>query len=127
MSSQSDDLPIIYGTEFMARALCAQTSSLIDQQPVRFMVGTLSLNNENKIHLLEYHDDLSSNKIGLYKLVFKHDRGEIWNISCSPKQPNLFTTCYSSNDSQEKKCSLWKFPIDLSNCFIGIKNFKKFY
>lgn len=121
MSSHSDDLPIIYGTEFQARALCAQTSSLIDQMPIRFLVGTLSLKNENKIHLLEFHDDLSSNKVGLYKLVFKHEVGEIWDISCSPKQPNLFTTCYSSNSQQDvnKKCSIWKFPMDLSNETIG--------
>lgn len=122
MSSHSDDLPIIYGTEFQARALCAQTSSLVDQMPVRFLVGTLSLKNQNKIHLLEYHDDLNnSTKVGLHKLVFKHEPGEIWDISCSPKQPNLFTTCYSSNDSQNinKKCSIWKFPMDLSDCFIG--------
>lgn len=126
MSSHSEDLPIIYGTEFQARALCSQTSSLIDQMPVRFIVGTLSLKNENKIHLLEFHDDLSSNKVGLHKLIFKHEFGEIWDISCSPKQPNLFTTCYSSFNQQEinKKCSIFKFPMDLSNCFIGTFDFK---
>ena len=121
MSNHSDDLPIIYGTEYQARALCAQTSNLVEPMPTRFLVGTLSLKNENKIHLLEFHDELNnSNKFGLHKLIFKHD-GEIWDISANLKQPNLFATCYSPTNSQDinKKCSIWKFPVDLSNCFIG--------
>lgn len=83
-----DDSSLIYGLEYQTRALCAQAT--IDEAK-RFLIGTQSLKHTNQIHLIEYDDETNF----LTKCIYKHEPGEIWNISAAYER-NLFLTCYSS-------------------------------
>ncbi|XP_042630428.1 EARP-interacting protein homolog isoform X2 [Cyprinus carpio] len=83
-----DDAPVIYGLEFQARALTAQTA---ETDAIRFLVGTQSLKFDNQIHIIDFDDE--NNMIN--KSVLLHDAGEIWHISGSPADKAVLTTCYS--------------------------------
>ncbi|KFM72860.1 Protein TSSC1, partial [Stegodyphus mimosarum] len=101
-----DDAPIIYGLEFQARALSAQTS---ETDIVRFLVGTQSLKFENQIHQLEYDEENNS----IVKTVYLHNVGEIWHLSTSASEGSLLSTCYNQI-TQNGKCemhgAIWKLP-----------------
>lgn len=115
-----EDSPLIYGLEFQSRALCSHSINLNnDNTAVRFVVGTQSIKCENQVHLLEFNEENNT----LSKAIFRHSDGEIWDVSSSEKFPNLIATSYSneSHTSQGKinnNCSIWRFPIDLSNNLI---------
>ena len=113
-----EDSPLIYGVEAACRALAPGPSGGSDGSHVRFVVGTQVLKGENGIHVLEYGEETHS----LSKALFKHDAGEVWHISSSPDQERQqFATSYSSLTPDGKtvnKCSIWKYPIDLSNSII---------
>ncbi|PRD19901.1 UNVERIFIED_CONTAM: tssc1 [Trichonephila clavipes] len=108
----SDDAPIIYGLEFQARALSAQSA---ETDVIRFFVGTQSLKFDNQIHQLEYDEESNS----ILKTVFLHSTGEIWHISTSPKDPALLSTCYNQI-TPDGKCemhgALWKLPANSKTC-----------
>ncbi|RWS13741.1 protein TSSC1-like protein [Dinothrombium tinctorium] len=117
--SNEEESPLIYGIEYQSRALCSQCVNLKDSMSVRFLVGTQSLKKENQIHLIEYLEECNS----LSKAVFRHGDGEVWHIATHFKNSNLLTTCYSSQSSTHEQrivnnCSLWKYPIDVSNNII---------
>uniref|UniRef100_A0A8C5B897 EARP complex and GARP complex interacting protein 1 n=1 Tax=Gadus morhua TaxID=8049 RepID=A0A8C5B897_GADMO len=98
-----DDAPVIYGLEFQARALTAQTA---ETDAIRFLVGTQSLKFDNQIHIIDFDDE---NNI-INKNVLLHQAGEIWNIGASPADKAVLTTCYnkmktSRSHSPEELCS----------------------
>ncbi|XP_013387812.1 EARP-interacting protein homolog [Lingula anatina] len=100
-----DDAPVIYGLEFQARALTAQTA---ETDEIRFLVGTQSLKFENQVHQIDFDDE--NNMIN--KNVFLHKEGEIWHISASSTDKNIFATCYNktSDAKAEMEAALWRIP-----------------
>lgn len=100
-----DDAPVIYGLEFQARALTAQTA---ETDAIRFLVGTQSLKFDNQIHIIDFDDE--NNMIN--KSVLLHDAGEIWHISGSPADKAVLTTCYSkTSESRVLTCAaVWRMP-----------------
>uniref|UniRef100_A0A671S1Z5 EIPR1-like beta-propeller domain-containing protein n=1 Tax=Sinocyclocheilus anshuiensis TaxID=1608454 RepID=A0A671S1Z5_9TELE len=100
-----DDAPVIYGLEFQARALTAQTA---ETDAIRFVVGTQSLKFDNQIHIIDFDDE--NNMIN--KSVLLHDAGEIWHISGSPADKAVLTTCYSkTSESRVLTCAaVWRMP-----------------
>ncbi|TRZ02666.1 hypothetical protein DNTS_024400 [Danionella cerebrum] len=100
-----DDAPVIYGLEFQARALTAQTA---ETDAIRFLVGTQSLKFDNQIHIIDFDDE--NNLIN--KSVLLHDAGEIWQIGSSPADKAIVNTCYNKT-SESRVCScaaLWRIP-----------------
>ncbi|XP_070776548.1 EARP-interacting protein homolog isoform X1 [Enoplosus armatus] len=87
-----DDAPVIYGLEFQARALTAQTA---ETDAIRFLVGTQSLKFDNQIHIIDFDDE---NNI-INKNVLLHQAGEIWHIGTSPADKAVLTTCYNKSES----------------------------
>lgn len=102
-----DDAPVIYGLEFQARALTAQTA---ETDAVRFLVGTQSLKFDNQIHIIDFDDE---NNI-INKNVLLHQAGEIWHIGASPADKAVLTTCYNkTSDSRVVSCAaVWRMPSD---------------
>ncbi|XP_061651816.1 EARP-interacting protein homolog isoform X2 [Phyllopteryx taeniolatus] len=100
-----DDAPVIYGLEFQARSLTAQTA---ETDAIRFLVGTQSLKFDNQIHIIDFDDE---NNI-INKNVLLHQAGEIWNIGASPADKEVLTTCYNkSSDSRVVSCAaVWRMP-----------------
>jgi len=110
-----EETPFIYGLEYQTRAL-TNFDNANDNSTIRFIVGTQSLRNVNKVHLVEYSEETNTYS----NLVFKHNQGEIWHLSSCSSHHNLITSCYSSvKSSRDGKvyncCSLFKFPFDLSD------------
>ncbi|XP_074516078.1 EARP-interacting protein homolog isoform X2 [Sebastes fasciatus] len=102
-----DDAPVIYGLEFQARALTAQTA---ETDAIRFIVGTQSLKFDNQIHIIDFDDE---NNI-INKNVLLHQAGEIWHIGASPADKAVLTTCYNkTSDSRVVSCAaVWRMPSD---------------
>uniref|UniRef100_A0AAQ5XCT6 EIPR1-like beta-propeller domain-containing protein n=1 Tax=Amphiprion ocellaris TaxID=80972 RepID=A0AAQ5XCT6_AMPOC len=102
-----DDAPVIYGLEFQARALTAQTA---ETDAIRFLVGTQSLKFDNQIHIIDFDDE---NNI-INKNVLLHQAGEIWHIGASPADKAVLTTCYNkTSDSRLVSCAaVWRMPSD---------------
>jgi len=102
-----DEAPVIYGLEFQARSLCAQSA---ETDHIRFLVGTQSLRSENQVHYIDFDDE--NNMIN--KSVFVHREGEIWNISASTFDPDFFATCYNKtcDTKSELKGAIWQLPGD---------------
>lgn len=100
-----DDAPVIYGLEFQCRALTAQTA---ETDAIRFLVGTQSFKFDNQIHIIDFDDE---NNI-INKSVLLHQAGEIWNISASPADKGVLTTCYNKiSDSRVQTCAaVWRMP-----------------
>lgn len=103
-----NDNPVIYGLEFQARALSAQTA---ETDVVRFLVGTQSLKfTNNQVHLVELNEETGN----LKTQVYQHPIGEIWSLQASPMDPDKFVTCYNTLNSEgicQMKGALWKLPI----------------
>lgn len=90
---------LIYGLEFQCRALCAAdggsgTADDTDEDAVAFLVGTQSLKFENQVHALQLDDDTQT----INKTVYAHPAGEIWSLTASPSQPELFASRFSPLD-----------------------------
>nr|XP_055027426.1 EARP-interacting protein homolog [Misgurnus anguillicaudatus] len=102
-----DDAPVIYGLEFQARALAAQTA---ETDAIRFLVGTQSLKFDNQIHIIDFDDE--NNMIN--KNVLLHDAGEIWHINASPADKGVLTTCYNkTSESRVLTCAaVWRMPLE---------------
>ncbi|XP_036928113.1 EARP-interacting protein homolog isoform X2 [Acanthopagrus latus] len=102
-----DDAPVIYGLEFQARALTAQSA---ETDAIRFLVGTQSLKFDNQIHIIDFDDE---NNI-INKTVLLHQAGEIWHIGTSPADKAVLTTCYNkTSDSRVVSCAaVWRMPSD---------------
>uniref|UniRef100_A0A8C9SWM9 EARP complex and GARP complex interacting protein 1 n=2 Tax=Scleropages formosus TaxID=113540 RepID=A0A8C9SWM9_SCLFO len=100
-----DDAPVIYGLEFQARALTAQTA---ETDAIRFLVGTQSLKFDNQIHIIDFDDE---NNI-INKSVLLHQVGEIWHMSASPADKSVLTTCYNTTSDSRVATSaaVWRMP-----------------
>ncbi|XP_033226535.1 EARP-interacting protein homolog [Belonocnema kinseyi] len=103
-----NDNPVIYGLEFQARALSAQTA---ETDVVRFLVGTQSLTfSNNQVHLVELNEETGSLKTQFYQ----HPIGEIWSLQASSMDPDKFITCYNTLNDEgvcQMKGALWKLPM----------------
>uniref|UniRef100_A0A3Q1JTG5 EIPR1-like beta-propeller domain-containing protein n=1 Tax=Anabas testudineus TaxID=64144 RepID=A0A3Q1JTG5_ANATE len=107
-----DDAPVIYGLEFQARALTAQTA---ETDAIRFLVGTQSLKFDNQIHIIDFDDE---NNI-INKNVLLHQAGEIWHIGASPADKAVLTTCYNKSESHCFLLSLAPFTASLFIMFLS--------
>ncbi|KAL8600756.1 hypothetical protein ACOMHN_055951 [Nucella lapillus] len=103
-----DEAPVIYGLEFQARCLTAQTA---ETDRIRFLVGTQSLRSENQVHHIDFDDE--NNVIN--KNVFLHREGEVWHISAATFDSSLLATCYNktSDTKSELKAAIWRLPDDV--------------
>nr|XP_039269101.1 EARP-interacting protein homolog [Styela clava] len=102
-----DEAPIIHGLELPSRCICAQSA---DTNITRFMVATQSLRQENQLHYVEFDDE--NNVID--KTMFSHPIGEVWHLSASFNNPDVFTSCYQSfeNGKLIHGCMVGKLPLD---------------
>ncbi|GAQ90905.1 transducin family protein, partial [Klebsormidium nitens] len=88
-----------YGVKYQSRCIAPQ---LGERERSRFLVGTLSLREENEIHHLHYSEGI--NEIvseGVY-----HHPHEIWDLACSPFDARLFSTVY--RHGEEYGASVWR-------------------
>eukprot|EP00126_Sphaerothecum_destruens_P006800 Sdes_comp19534_c0_seq2m11128 len=93
----------IFGIDHPARAL-SSVKAEVDLN--RFLVGTLSLKQKNKIYVVDYDDETQL----IHSLSFPHPYGEVWSVSCSPQNPLLFSSQYSyvSSGNSINTASLFK-------------------
>lgn len=88
-----------YGVKYQARCIAAVTADL---QHTCFLVGTLSLREENEVHLIRYtgsSGDLTCE--GLYS-----HQHEIWDLACCPFDPLIFSTVHASGG--DYGATLWR-------------------
>lgn len=90
-----------YGVKYQARSIAAVAG---EKHHTQFLVGTLSLREENEVHLIQLADDGSDITC---EGLFTH-ANEIWDIAACPYDPRLFSTVHSS--SGEFYASIWKMP-----------------
>jgi len=89
----------IYGLTAKARCI---TSQVAETEKNRFLVGTLSLREDNEIHLIEVREE--GGDIGVVN-IFNHPF-EIWALSACPSNPSLLISSY--NTGAEYKATLWR-------------------
>lgn len=90
-----------YGVKFQARCIAAQTG---EKHHTRFLVGTLSLREENEVHLIQLADDGSEVSCeGLY--LHQH---EIWDMAACPFDPMLVATVYA--EAGQYHAAIWRIP-----------------
>jgi hypothetical protein len=70
-----------------ARALAALPDA---SSQSRFVVGTLSLREDNQVHVLHYDPEKNS----VRATVYGH-KNEVWHVAPSPTNATLLATCYS--------------------------------
>jgi len=104
LSGNSRSSPPIYGLTCKTRCINAQ---LAEHNKTRFLVGTLSLKEENEIHLIEYREEENDIKC-VY--IYNH-HNEIWSLSPCPIDPSLFFTA-SNSSNNIFRASLWKMKDD---------------
>eukprot|EP00252_Welwitschia_mirabilis_P016142 TRINITY_DN35668_c0_g1_i1.p1 TRINITY_DN35668_c0_g1~~TRINITY_DN35668_c0_g1_i1.p1 ORF type:complete len:354 (+),score=71.27 TRINITY_DN35668_c0_g1_i1:144-1205(+) len=94
---------IAYGLKYQARCIA---NVVADTQHTSFLVGTLSLREENEIHLIRLSSSYGELTCeGLYS----HPQ-EIWDLSVCPFDSHVFVTVYASGG--EYGASLWRIPED---------------
>eukprot|EP00271_Cylindrocystis_brebissonii_P021124 TRINITY_DN7393_c0_g1_i3.p1 TRINITY_DN7393_c0_g1~~TRINITY_DN7393_c0_g1_i3.p1 ORF type:complete len:379 (-),score=29.98 TRINITY_DN7393_c0_g1_i3:372-1508(-) len=99
-----------YGVKYQARCVVAQAS---DGDRSRFLVGTLSLREENEIHVIESNDSTADIFCdGLY--VHQH---EIWDLAACPFDYRLFSTVYAAEG--EYAAAIWRIPGEGSSAAYG--------
>eukprot|EP01112_Ceratiomyxa_fruticulosa_P013783 TRINITY_DN3894_c0_g1_i1.p1 TRINITY_DN3894_c0_g1~~TRINITY_DN3894_c0_g1_i1.p1 ORF type:complete len:370 (+),score=57.12 TRINITY_DN3894_c0_g1_i1:172-1281(+) len=93
---------LTYGIRSKARCIAS-----VHGEPDRnlFMIGSQSLKDDNEVHLIEVTNGTPEQSTINCLHIFPHPY-EIWSISPSPTNPNLFFTVY--NSGLEYKTSLWK-------------------
>ena len=91
----------------MEQARCI--SALIgEKESTVFVVGTLSVQQDNEVHLFEVPDRGEPRRLGDHP--FKHPK-EIWDLAPSPTVSDLLFTTYRDPTAQEPlrfHSSLWK-------------------
>jgi len=104
---QTASTSAVYGLTTKARCISAVIG---DPEKERFLVGTLSLKEENEVHLVEVQEE--ENDIKCLQ-IYNHP-SEIWWIEPSPSDPLLFFSCYNSisNSNVQSKTSMWKMKED---------------
>lgn len=90
-----------YGLKYQARCIADVKA---DTDHTSFITGTLSLKEENEVHLLR----LSSDGTELIcEGLFSHPN-EIWDLSSCPFDQRLFSTVFSSGESYG--AAVWQIP-----------------
>lgn len=88
-----------YGVKYQARCISALTADL---QQTCFLVGTLSLREENEVHLIKYSANTGDVTCeGLYP-----HQHEIWDLASCPFDPLIFSTVHASGG--EYGATLWR-------------------
>jgi len=96
------DEALVYGLPLKARCLVAQAG---ETERNCFFVGSLSLREENELHLIEVKDDTAQLDVTCAG-QFAHPK-EIWHIAPCPSDPLLLFTCYNTGQN-ESNATLWK-------------------
>ncbi|VDN00923.1 unnamed protein product [Thelazia callipaeda] len=97
----TEALSLMYGIDLPTRSVVGVPA---EQDRTLFLVGTLSLKQDNQVCLLEVDDDW----VQITKRSFMHSAGEVWYMSSSPIDSTVVATCYSA-------CvGLWKMNSDES-------------
>ncbi|XP_010242861.1 PREDICTED: WD repeat-containing protein DWA2 [Nelumbo nucifera] len=90
-----------YGLKYQARCIVDVKA---DTDHTSFIAGTLSLKEENEVHLIR----LSSAGTELIcEGLFSHPN-EIWDLSSCPYNPRIFSTVFSSGESYG--AAVWQIP-----------------
>ncbi|KAI9120185.1 hypothetical protein K1719_008833 [Acacia pycnantha] len=90
-----------YGLKYQARCI---SNVKADTDHTSFLAGTLSLKEENEVHLIR----LSSSGNELFcEGLFSHPN-EIWDLSSCPFDQRIFSTVYSSGESFG--AAIWQIP-----------------
>lgn len=98
------DEALVYGLPLKARCLVAQAG---ETEKNCFLVGSLSLREENELHLIEVKEDTGRDHLDVACTGhFSHPK-EIWHIAPSPSDPLLLYTCYNTGQN-EFRASLWR-------------------
>jgi len=97
------------------------------------LVGTQSLKFDNQVHRLELDEERNS----IQREVFLHKDGEIWHLSSSPSDKNVFTSVYNkisgkffeiklscsniiicfqiaANKTCSKETAIWRTPAEIN-------------
>uniref|UniRef100_A0A915Q1B5 F-box associated domain-containing protein n=1 Tax=Setaria digitata TaxID=48799 RepID=A0A915Q1B5_9BILA len=83
----TEALSLMYGIDLPTRSIVGLPA---EQERTLFLVGTLSLKQDNQVCLLEVDDDW----LQITKRSFNHPAGEIWYLSSSPVDSGIISTCY---------------------------------
>eukprot|EP01018_Ginkgo_biloba_P019040 Gb_02376 [translate_table: standard] len=95
---------VAYGLKYQARCIANLRA---DSQHTSFLAGTLSLRDENEVHLIQ----LSPSGAELTcEGIYSHPH-EIWDLAACPFDLHIFSTVYAS--AGDYGAALWKIP-DLS-------------
>ncbi|RZC48570.1 hypothetical protein C5167_016996 [Papaver somniferum] len=98
---QGGSTGIGYGLKYQARCIADVKA---DTETTTFITGTLSLKEENEVHLIK----LSSSETELIcEGLFSHPN-EIWDLASCPFDPRIFSTVFSSGESYG--AAIWKIP-----------------
>ncbi|KAF9201810.1 Protein tssc1 [Haplosporangium sp. Z 27] len=92
-----------YGLRHQTRCLSAIKSN---DGKSRFIIGTQELLKINEIHLLTFDEDMFE----ISSTIFSHPH-EVWDISASKEDPDLFFTCYKQvidGKKTQSRASLWR-------------------
>ncbi|KAG0284848.1 Protein tssc1 [Linnemannia gamsii] len=92
-----------YGLRHQARCLSAIKST---DGKSSFIIGTQELSRPNEVHLLTFDEEVFE----ISTTIFSHPH-EVWDISASKEDPDLFFTCYREVIDGKKtrsKASLWR-------------------
>jgi hypothetical protein len=90
-----------YGLKYQARCI---SDVKADTDHTSFLAGTLSLKEENEVHLIR----LSSSGTELFcEGLFSHPN-EIWDLVSCPFDQRIFSTVYSTGESYG--AAIWQIP-----------------
>ncbi|KAF9365114.1 Protein tssc1 [Mortierella sp. NVP85] len=106
----TDHRSCAYGLRHQTRCLSAIKSN---DGKSRFIIGTQELLKPNEVHLLTFDEDMFE----ISSTIYSHPH-EIWDISASKDDPDLFFTCYRQVLDGQKvlsKASLWRMRQERSN------------
>ncbi|KAG0199217.1 Protein tssc1 [Mortierella sp. GBA30] len=96
-----------YGLRHQTRCLSAVKST---DGKSRFIIGTQELLKPNEVHLLTFDEDIFE----ISTTIFNHPH-EIWDISASKDDPDLFFSCYKEvidGKKVQSKASLWRMKVE---------------
>jgi WD40 repeat protein len=90
-----------YGLKYQARSIAAQVA---DTENTRWLVGTLSLREDNEVHLIQLADNSADI---LCEGLYTH-QNEIWDLAACPFDSQLFSTVYASGG--DFGAAIWRIP-----------------
>ncbi|KAL9312504.1 hypothetical protein ACSQ67_017956 [Phaseolus vulgaris] len=101
IAMQAASSGIGYGLKYQARCI---SDVKADTDHTSFLAGTLSLKEENEVHLIR----LSSNGTELFcEGLFSHPN-EIWDLVSCPFDQRIFSTVYSNGETYG--AAIWQIP-----------------